>query len=368
MRSLHINTERTWRGGEQQVIYLLQGLLERGDEASLICQPESPIARRAQELKIPTIPLRMLGEADLLAAARIAMVLRRKKISILHVHTPHAHTLALIAGRFGGRPRLIVSKRTDFSIFRNSFFGLNLWKYAHGIDGYIAISQEVRDVMIRDGVPPDRIRVVRSGVDPGRLSNGNGGNLLSELGLDSNVPIVGNVAHMAGHKGQRTLIEAAPEILRSVPEARIIIVGEGELERSLKSLAHELGVADRVCFPGFREDIPSFLSIFRIFAMPSHKEGLGTAVLDALAMRLPVVATRAGGIPEMIQDGVNGLLVPPKNSSALARGIVSLLKDPVRARALAEAGYRSVIQQFGVDTMVDQTRRIYEELLDGRAA
>lgn len=366
MRSLQMNTEMTWRGGEQQVIYLLQGLRERGDRPLLVCQPGSRIALQAERLGLPYCPLRMLGEADLLAAARLAHILRREKIRVVHVHTPHAHTLALLAAPFGGHPRLVVSKRTDFSIFRNSFFGLNLWKYVHGVHRYIAISEAVREVLIRDGVPADRVRVIRSGVDPDRLRDGRGNGLLQVMGIGPDVPVIGNIAHMAGHKGQQTLIEAAPEVLERVPEARFVIVGEGELETKLKDLAGRLGVADRIWFPGFRDDVASFLSIFRVFVMPSHMEGLGTAVLDALAMQLPVVATRAGGIPEMVRDGVNGLLVPPRDAGALAEGIVSLLEDPKRARAMARAGYETVRREFDVETMVDQTRRIYEELLHGK--
>ena len=366
MRSLHVNTEMTWRGGEQQVIYLLQGLIARGDEAHLVCQPESPLAEKAEALGIPCTKLKMHGEIDLLAAARLAEVLRRWKTEILHIHTPHAHTLALLAAPFGGRPRLVVSKRTDFSIYRHSFFGLNGVKYSHGIHRYLAISEAVRNVLIKDGLPAERICVIRSGVDPNRVLDGNGTDLLAELSIGADVPIVGNIAHMAGHKGQRTLIEAVPRVLEQVPRARFIIVGEGELEASLKGLSRSLGVEKEVLFPGFRPDIASFLSIFSVFVMPSHQEGLGTAVLDALANRLPVVATTAGGIPEMVTDGVNGLLVSPKDPLALADRIVALLSDLKRADALGAAGFRTVLRDFSVETMVEKTREIYEEVLDGK--
>jgi glycosyltransferase involved in cell wall biosynthesis len=239
-------------------------------------------------------------------------------------------------------------------------------KYAHGVQRYIAISHAVRDVLVRDGVPPGRISVVRSCIDPGRVQVGDGAGLRAELGLDPGAPIVGNVGHLVPHKGQRTLLEAIPRVLREVPETRFVIVGEGELESDLKRRARDLGIAGQVIFPGFRDDVSSFLSIFRIFVMPSHMEGLGTAVLDALAVRLPVIATTAGGIPEMIRDGVNGLLVPVRDPAALARALVSLLRDPARAQALGEEGYRTVRREFSVETMVEQTRGIYQEVLDGK--
>ena len=365
MKTLHINTEWTWRGGEQQVIYLVQGLLRRGDETLLVCQPKSPIARKARELGIPHIPLRMIGEVDLFAAARLADILRREKVSVVHIHTPLGHTLALLAAPFCGWPRLIVSKRTDFSIFRNSFFGLNLLKYAYGIHRYIAISEAVKRVLVKDGVPAGRISVVRSCVDPDRLARGSCNGLRAELGIREDGPIVGNVGHMTPHKGQGTLIEAIPKVLQEVPAARFVIVGEGALEPSLKGQARRLGVSDRITFPGFRKDIPSFLSLFQVFVMPSHMEGLGTAILDALAMGLPVVATTAGGIPEMVKDGKNGLLVPPGDPEALSRAIISLLEDPKRARSLGRAGFDTVSREFSLERMVEQTRQLYREVLDG---
>ena len=363
MRSVQINTERTWRGGEQQVVYLARGLIEAGDETRIVCQPGSPLGERAREAGIPCDEIPMRGEGDVIAAWRIGRLLRRVRPDVVHVHTPHAHTLAQLAAPLAGWPRLVVSKRTDFSIFRNSFFGLNRLKYNHGVHRYAVVSEAVRDVLVADGIPAGRISVVRSGVDPARWSRGNGTDLRGELGLAAEAPVVGNIGNLYPHKGQRTLVEAAPGILEAVPEARIVIVGDGELAGDLRVLAEQRGVDDRVIFTGFREDIARFLSLFRVFVMPSHQEGLGTAVLDAFALRLPVVATRAGGIPEMIRDGENGILVPPKDPDALAGAVIGLLRSPERARALGEAGLRTVREEFSVDRMVADTRALYLEVM-----
>jgi glycosyltransferase involved in cell wall biosynthesis len=167
------------------------------------------------------------------------------------------------------------------------------------------------------------------------------------------------VGHLADHKGQRYLVAAAPAVLARFPQARVLVVGAGELLEPLAAQARKLGVADRVLFPGFRSDVPALLAALDLFVFPSHLEGLGTSVLDALALGLPVVATTAGGIPEMIEDGVHGRLVPPRDPDALARAMVELLEQPELARALGEAGRARVLAEFTADRMVEKTLAEY---------
>jgi glycosyltransferase involved in cell wall biosynthesis len=173
---------------------------------------------------------------------------------------------------------------------------------------------------------------------------------------------VGNVAHLADHKGQRYLVEAVPEVLRSVPRARFVIVGEGELEGDLRARAAALGLGARLLFTGFRTDVPAVLDALDLFVMPSHLEGLGTAVLDALAAGKPVVAAAAGGIPEIVEDGRHGLLVPPRDPGRLARAIVRLLQNPELASQLATEGLRRVRESFSVDAMVAGNLAVYREV------
>lgn len=366
LRVAHLNTEPTWRGGEQQVLYLATAQAAGGHRPTVFAQPGSPMALRAREAGLPVVELRTRGEADLPAMSRLARWLREHPVDVLHMHTTHAHTIGVVAAWWArASARRVVSKRTDFSIFRHSFLGLNRLKYLHGVDRYIAISEAVRRVLIDDGVPAARIAVVPSGVQADRFEGARANGLRRELGLGEGAPVVGNIAHFADHKGQRYLVEAAPRILKARPEARLLIVGEGALRAPLMERARELGVADRVLFPGFREDVPALLALFDVFVMPSHLEGLGTIVLDALASGTPVVAAAAGGIPEVIEDGRTGLLVAPRDPAALAEGVLALLADPARAAALAEEGRRRVRERFSVEAMVEGTLTVYRGLLGG---
>ena len=358
--TLHIDGERTWRGGEQQVLYLTTGLQARGHEVTIACQPGSPLARRAAEAGLAVAEVRMRGEADFLAVWALRRLIRRGGFDLVHMHTSHAHALGCAAAALARRGKTIVSRRVDFGIARNLFSG---FKYRHGVDRYIAISHAIKTVLVTGGVPPSRVAVVHSGIDLARFESVPPNDFRAELGIAADAPIVGNVAHMADHKGQRYLLAAMPRVLAAEPRARLVVVGDGELRGALEAQADALGVRGAVTFTGFRADVPQWLALFDVFVMSSHLEGLCTSVLDALAMRTPVVAAAAGGLPEIIRHEQTGLLAPVKDPEALAEAILRLLADPALGRLLAEAGRRWVEEEFSADRMVEGTLGVYQEVM-----
>jgi glycosyltransferase involved in cell wall biosynthesis len=359
--SLHINEQLTWRGGERQTLYLLESLNERGHLAELLCQPGSVIAERARSAGIIVHPTRMRGEADLMAAYRIARLIARGRYNVVHMHTSHAHMLGCLACAFNRKPLCIVSRRVDFPINRKPF-GLPALKYRWRVDHYIAISEAVKRVLVSGGVAPDRISIVHSGVRP-KPDPETRGEIRGSLGIPDNAPLVGNVGALVDHKGQRYLIEAAPLVLRENPRVRFVIIGDGELRQPLESLASRLGVKDAIIFTGFQPDVARYVCGFDLFVAPSHMEGLNTSIIDAMMLQRPVVGTTAGGIPELICHGETGLLVPARDPRALAAAILELLKDPERARRLARGGYERVTREFTADRMCEGTIAVYEKLL-----
>jgi len=366
MNILHVNTERTWRGGEQQTLYLAAGLKERGRLSEIACQPGRELARRAAAAGITVHPVAMRAEWDPLAILRLRSLIERRAVDVVHMHTSHAHFLGVIAARLAGRrPATIVARRVDFSIHRHPF-SLSGLKYRFGVDAYVAVSRAIKEVLARDGVDPGKIAVVHSGIDPSRLGGADGSRLREEFGLPRGTPVVGTVAHFAWHKGLEFLVDAAPLVARDVPGARIFIVGEGNLVRKIKERARERRAADHIVFTGFRPDVPDFLDLFDVFVMPSLMEGLCTSILDALILEKPVVASRVGGIPEIIEEGATGLLVPPGDGAALAAAIVRLLREPELGRELAARGREKVERDFSIAAMVEGNIRIYESVLSGR--
>ncbi len=354
---LHIDSAKTWRGGQQQVFYLAQRLTNYDN--IIACPPRSPLAQRAKATGLKVFPVQMHGEWDLLAVYKLKKIIRKNSIKIVHLHSSHAHALGLLATKSSRNCKVVLSRRVDFPIKKNI---LSRLKYSN-VDRIIAISERVKQVLMTDGLPKERIDVVYSGVDIQKFQNIEANYLISELALNRNKLIIGNIAAFAWHKDHKTLLEAAKIVVDEFPEIIFLIAGEGPLRREIEILIRKFNLEERVKLLGFRQDIPEILSILHLFVLSSSWEGLGTSLLDAFASRVPVVATNVGGIPEIVRDGVNGILVPPGNPEALSSAIISLLKNRDLAGQMAEEGFKTVKEKFSIERMVEETRKIYDRLV-----
>ena len=356
--SLHVDTARTWRGGQNQVLLTVLGLRAMGHRAVLVAHGEGELHRRAREGP-DLVALAPRNEVDLSAAWKLSRIIREFKPSIVHAHDPHAVSMAALALSFNAPappPALVASRRVDFHLQKHSF---SRWKYRQ-VDLFIAASNAIRDVLTHDGIPARDIVVVHDGIDAGKIGRLPPQDLRVEFWLPHGAPVIVNVGALVGHKGQKYLIQAMPLVLHDVPDAHLIILGEGELRPALERQMRELHLEKHILLPGFRSDVLQLMKTADLFAMSSVTEGLGSTVLDAMAMKLAVVGTRAGGIPEAIAHGVTGLLVAPGHPEELAAAIVSLLKDPARRAQMGAAGLARVSEQFGVGQMLQGTLNAYE--------
>lgn len=326
----------------------------------LVAHPEGELYRRAAEGP-DRVPLAPMNEVDLAAAWKLSRLIRKWKPAIVHAHDPHAVAMTALGLSFGApvpRPKVIASRRVDFHLQGNTF---SQWKYRQ-VDGFIAASGAIRDILVADGIPAGRVVVVHDGIDVEKIANRQAADLHAEYWLPHGAPVIVNVGALVGHKGQRFLIDAMPQVVREVADARLVIFGEGELRASLERQVKHLSLEKHVLLPGFREDVLSLMKSADLFVMSSITEGLGSAVLDAMAMGLAVVGTRAGGIPEAVVPGETGELVEPGEPKALAAALVKLLKDPAKRRTYGEAGRRRVAAQFDVDHLVTGTLAAYRRL------
>lgn len=357
MFSLHVDTARTWRGGQNQVLLTINGLRAEGHRAALVAHPDGELRRRAAE-GLELIPLAPRAEMDLSAAWRLSRVIKRMTPDVLHAHDPHGIAMTALALSLGSphpAPALVAARRVDFHFKDNAF---SRWKHRQ-VDCFIAASDAIRRMLVEDGVPEDRAVTVHEGIDVDHVLAAPAVNVHETLWLPHNAPVVGNVAALVPHKGHRHLIDAAQLVIREMPDVRFIILGEGELRDTLERQVREHQLDKHVFLPGFRLDVLGCMKTFDVFVMSSVTEGLGTSLLDAMAASRAIVATTAGGIPEVVEDGVNGLLVPPRDHTAMAQAIVRLLKDPARRRTLGEAGFGRVRARFSVERMVAETARVY---------
>jgi glycosyltransferase involved in cell wall biosynthesis len=359
--SLHIDTARTWRGGQQQTLLTVLGLRERGHRTVLVAHPQGELHARAAE-GVDLIGLAPRNEIDLAAAWKLSRVLRSYAPDLVHAHDPHAVAMAATALSFGTlapAPPLVASRRVDFHLSGNSF---SRWKYRQ-VTRFIAASGAIRDILIGDGIPASQVTVLHDGIDVGRVQRLPSLDAHVEFWLPHGVPLLMNVGALVGHKGQKHLLDAMPLVMREVPDVHLVILGDGELRTPLERQVKDLHLERAVRLPGFREDVLSLMKSADLFVMSSVTEGLGSAVLDAMAMGLAVVGTHAGGIPEVVVEGETGLLVPPGESRPLAAAIVRLLENPALRARFGEAGKNRVAVHFGVDTLVDGTLTIYDQLL-----
>jgi glycosyltransferase involved in cell wall biosynthesis len=357
MFSLHLDTARTWRGGQNQVLVTVMGLRSLGHRTILVAHAEGELRQRAKE-GLELFPLAPRTEMDLGAAWRLARLIKQLRPDVIHAHDPHGVAMAGIAlsmSTLPSPPPLLASRRVDFHLKGSS---LSRWKYRQ-VDCFICASEAIRQILIADGVPEERTVTVHEGIDLERVEAAPPAKLHEELWLPHHAPVVGNVAALVPHKGQRYLIEAAALVVRQVPDARFVIAGDGELRQALERQIKEHHLEKHVLLVGFRPDVLSVHKAFDIFVMSSVTEGLGTSLLDAMACGKPVVATSAGGIPEVVADGETGLLVPPRDHPALSEAIVRLLTDaPLRER-LGAAGLERVRERFSAERMVRETLGVY---------
>jgi glycosyltransferase involved in cell wall biosynthesis len=258
----------------------------------------------------------------------------------------------------------VASRRVDFHLKRHAF---SKWKYGH-VDVFIAASEVIKSILIAEGVPGGRIEVVHDGVNVATIDRQPMVDAHAAFWLPKGAPLVGNVAALAAHKGQRHLVAAAAKVVRELPDTRFLVIGEGELRDQLERQIHDLGLDRHVALTGFRSDVLGLVKSLDVFAMSSITEGLGSAILEAMACSRPVVATRAGGIPEAVDDEVTGIIVPPHDEDALAAGVVRLLKSPALRERFGQAGRQRVIDAFSVDRLVEGTARVYEGRLPAHSA
>jgi glycosyltransferase involved in cell wall biosynthesis len=364
MFSLHVDTARTWRGGQNQVLLTVNGLRSMGQRAALVAHPDGELRHRAEE-GLDLIPIAPRTEMDLSAAFRFSRVIKRLAPDVIHAHDPHGVAMASLAlslgsasAKSGSTPALVASRRVDFHLKGNSF---SRWKYRQ-VDCFIAASEAIRQMLVADGVADDRTVTVHEGIDVDHVLAAPPVNVHEAFWLPHLAPVVGNVAALVPHKGQRYLVEAAHLVVQQIPDARFVIMGEGELREHLEKQVHEHHLEKHVLLPGFRTDVLGCIKGFDLFVMSSVTEGLGTSLLDAMACSRPIVATRAGGIPEIVEDEENGLLVPPRDHTALARAIVRALKDDDLRQRMGEAGFARVKERFTVERMVEQTADVYKRV------
>lgn len=341
MKVLHVSTPSSWRGGEQQVAYLAGALHEEGILQWVLTPSSSELSRRVAIPSERVCHFSHRGLLNLGLAWRIARLCRIHTIDLVHTHDSQAHSAAVMASALFGLHRpLVVSRRVDFPVSPNPF---SRWKYNHpAVRRILCVSEEIKRITASSIRNQAVLEVVHSGIDLDRYAEPSavGRNIRDELSLAPETCLIGNMSALADHKDYPTWIRTVKRLSDTNPAFRFIIAGTGPDEESIRQQIRESGLQDVVFMLGFRADVAAVIHALDVFLITSKTEGLGTIVLEALAAGVPVVATRAGGIPEMIVDGETGLLASIGDDAALSRCVLRIFTDAALCERLVTEGKR----------------------------
>ncbi|MFH1023970.1 MAG: glycosyltransferase family 4 protein [Planctomycetota bacterium] len=360
---LHTEASPGWGGQEQRVFADIEGLRRHGHRGILAGPTGSLLIGRARRAGFPVIEMDFRGNFDIRAIRGICGVVRRERVDILHAHSSNDSWACVLAGILCRRP-VVRTRHVDIPVTGIASRVL----YGRITRRVIATSKGIARHLVDDvGLPESRIRVIPTGVDPARFHPGVPGDVFRrEMGFPPGTPLVGIVSVVRRGKGHEELLEAAARLRQTHPLVRYIIAGDGNYVEQVRSAITRLGVEDIVRMIGHRDDVPDLLAALDVVTLPSHSEGTPQVILQALAMGRPVVASNVGGIPEIVEDRKNGLLVSPESSEALAAAIREILDNPTLGESLgAEAIARA--SDYIRERMWNRTFDLYMEILDGRA-
>lgn len=360
MRILHTESSVGWGGQENRTLNELIGMRERGHEMAVVSRPGARIIDRAQEAGFPTFAIDMRGAIDFPAMFRLRSVIKRFRADIVNTHSGRDTQLTGMAARsiIGGRPRIVRTRHLALPI-------TSKFSYSVLPDHVVTVSKFVENYLVEAGVPRERITTVSTGVDFARYDRSTiEGDLRAELGLPADALLIGTVAILRKKKGHAETIEAAAQVIERFPTAHFIFAGDGPQTANLERRIAELGLGDRVHMLGLRRDVVNILKSLDVFVLPTHQEALGTAFIEAGAMGLPAVATNVDGVPEVVQDNRTGLLVPVRDSRAIAEAICRLLDDPVYRQGMGANAAEFVRRKFSREAMAHGMEALYQRLID----
>jgi glycosyltransferase involved in cell wall biosynthesis len=360
----HVTGETGFSGGEVQLFLLMEGLRARGHRCALICPPASRSAERAGERDFELWPVPMRASASPLGMGRVAAALRRCAPQLVHLHTGRANWLGAPAARWLSLPA-ITTRRMDRPVSR----GLRThWLYGPGVARAVAISRAVERCLLDAGVPREKVALIPSAVDPAALRpSRDRAALRRDAGLSDDTLCLLALASLDRRKGIDVLLEAVRRLPRELP-VRCWIAGDGPERVALERLAASPELRERVRLLGRREDRADLLAICDALVLPSRREGLGVAALEAMACSRPVVASRVGGLAEAVVDGGTGLLVPPDEPKALTDALLRLASEPGLRARLAAGGPARIAQGHLPEQMTEAYERLYRAVLAERSA
>jgi glycosyltransferase involved in cell wall biosynthesis len=370
-RILFVSSLRRYGGGERWMLDTAAGLRQRGHDARLAARPGSVLAASAPARGIPLFTIEMRGDVDPIAITHFAGLLRRFQPQVVCPNLDREIRIAAASIRASRalrprpiRPRLVPRRGSEFPLKDKRHYRL---VYLFDIHRVIVNSEATKRTMVKDApwFPPEKAVVVYNGLDTTQYTrhalhrNVLRLKLRTSIGAPADAPVVTLVGELNERKQQRVVIEAMPHVLTRFPEARVLFVGDGDDRPVLEAAVRERGLESSIKFTGFRADVPEILTGSDALLLPSRVEGFGYVLIEAMAAGIPCIASNASSIPEIVQDGVTGILHAVGDSGAIAAAINEVLSDTERARAMGEAGSKIAREKFTFSAMLDQVEQVF---------
>ncbi len=359
---LHTEASKGWGGQEIRILQEAVRFAESGYRVSIACQKDSLIAKNAATSGLPVYIVSMRFPLDPMAITEFLHIIKKEKIDVIHTHSSKDSWNAGIAGRISGVP--IVRSRHLSTPVGNRWFTTFVYRYL--CDAIITSGTQIKEALINNNsLDPAKIYSIAAGVDTERYNtNVSGDRIRDELSLMESMPVVGVVAILRSWKGHKYLIEAVPKVVSVYPDAKFLIVGDGPKWDDLKKQVHDLGIDRNVNMTNFRNDIPEIIAALDMLVLPSiASEATSQVIPQALAMGKPVIATNVGGLPEIIDDGVTGLLIPPRDHEAISNAVIWMTQHREETYKMAMEGRKKILENYTFKKMVEQTDDIYHCVL-----
>lgn len=369
IKVFHISKMKGVSGSENHLLALLSGLDKERFDVHLCILVETQHIPLLQEYKsklertgVTVFFLVIRKYFNVSVFGKLRHYIRQQKFQIVHTHLIHADLYGTLAAKLAGVRAIVSSRHNDDKFRRHSaliFLNRVLAKWQTNVlvisDWIGTFLQEV------EGIPAEKIVRIHYGLEADSISaQADAQYVRLQLDIPDNVPLIGTIGRLTEQKGQEYLLQAIGQLNTEFPGLRVVLIGEGELLSQFQTLIQELGIAENIIFTGYRKDALKLLSGFDFFVFPSVWEGFGLVLLEAMAFKKAVVASRVSAIPESVQDEETGLLVPPKEVDTLAVALRRLLKHPEIAEKMGQAGYQRLNEEFSVHKMVAATADLYE--------
>ena len=360
---LHINAGEVWSGIEQRILTISKLLHNKEFNIILAVSQSSPLYKKAGSCNISLLSLKIgKWKFNPVVIWKLSRFLKTHKVGILHTHRSSDHWVGALALRLFGLSSQckIIRTRHNFTRIKNNWINNKL--YREWTDRIVAVAEVIKRRLIdENNISENKIITIHSSIDTEKFKGEfNEGKIRNEFGISPDTVVLGMVGRLRKHKDYPNVFEALKIIIEKFKNIKLLIVGDGILELQIKSMVQKMKLSNYVIFAGKREDIPQILSGIDIFALSSSVEGSPAVIKEALIMEKPVISTNVGGIPEIIQNGVTGILVPPHNPEALANAILDTINNRGKALEMARKGKQVIINEFSENRLAELTAEVYQ--------